>query len=1007
MTNKTNEFFRKRQQNEPALQQQLSQNAQAQAMMNMNLQQQIGRGGMTPQAFQSMQQGMQPMNMQQQMFQQQRLQQQVQQQRQPQQGQPGQQQLRQQMPQQGQQMQQQQAGNGMNPGMGMGMGMGMGGMAGMNGMNMNMNMAMANQAGRAMNPNQQMANMANGPQRQAPVNMNQWNATERQKISEIGNRMMAQASDESKQNAAMFVRSRMTPQQLQEFQAAGKDPTVFYYQQQAANLYRRQRAAQQGPQGQNQVQGQATPMQQQHSQQAIQQQQHQNMMGNAAGNNNFSQFPPSMESIKDQQMNGMKAQEAGQVVVPASMTQGMNRGSQPMAQTMSNQQHPNQAARQPQPQQQQGSNMQQRKMNGAGQASQAQLQAQAQMNPMQSQPSNMGGNMGPGQSPGMGTLNTPVTRPGSGMNQLSANQGVGQGNVQFGDQRFAQGMQRPNSQAYNAMLADLTPEQRQQISEIAPEKVQEMIRRWQLGRQNQMNMNQQNMNPMANRTPGQMGGQPTGNMASQGPQGVQQSPQAANMAQTQAIMDNMDIPETILQQLSQFVQLGPEVKKWRDLRAWVSQNPNSLPAQMKNELGPWQRRQFQAILQRRANQAGGQANMGMNQAQANAAAGQMAMGQNGMQRAQPTQNMPAHLMQVSAQDLAQIRASKPQFQNLTDEHLRTIVLAMKKNAWQQRQSLLSQQAQNQGQGQNQANMGQMGANMLGQAAGMNLQPSIQAGQNAQAQRNQNSAGQVTPIQGTQQKGPEQASNNRNAPNKKPQAQPTPSPAQGPKSLKRPNSDEVDASSANQNQKPKPVQGQGQNLQLSQDEVANMKPDQRNKYEQMRRAQMAAATQGSQLPQAAIAAQQTAQASQAAQAAQAPTNAQSAQNASESLARLKLIGQEEQRAFQQQAMPDISMTPQELHDTSQRLQRMVGDMSKIGRGLSKWYSLTQDDHRARLFFRTVSNSSFSKVTTYKYPRLTFVCSAFEFSNNSQTVKGCKFSGNHLALTAQSWIRLARC
>jgi hypothetical protein len=967
MTNKTNEFFRKRQQNEPALQQQLSQNAQAQAMMNMNLQQQMGRG-MTPQAFQSMQQGMQPMNMQQQMFQQQRLQQQVQQQRQQQQQQQGQQQLRQQMPQQGQQLQQQQAGNGMNPGMGMGMGMG--GMAGMNGMNMNMNMAMANQAGRGMNPNQQMANMANGPQRQAPVNMNQWNASERQKISEIGNRMMAQASEESKQSAALFVRSRMTPQQLSEFQAAGKDPTVFYYQQQAANLYRRQRAQQQQLQGQNQVQGQAPAMQQQHSQQALQQQ-HQNMLGNAAGNNNFSQFPPSMESIKDQQMNGMKAQEAGQVVVPASMAQGMNRGSQPMAQTMSNQQHPNQAARQPQPQQQQGPNMQQRKMNGAGQASQAQLQAQAQMNPMQSQPSNMGGNMGPGQSPGMSTLNTPVTRPGSGMNQLGPNQGVGQGNVQFGDQRFAQGMQRPNSQAYNAMLADLTPEQRQQIGEIAPEKVQEMIRRWQLGRQNQMSMNQQNMNPMANRTPNQMGGQPTGNMAGQGPQGVQQSPQAANMAQTQAIMDNMDIPETILQHLSQFIQLGPEVKKWRDLRAWVSQNPSGLPPQIKNELGPWQRRQFQAILQRRANQAGGQASMSMNQPQANAAAGQMAMGQNGMQRAQPAQNMPAHLMQVSAQDLAQIRASKPQFQSLTDEHLRTIVLAMKKNAWQQRQSILAQQVQNQGQGQNQATVGQMGTNMLGQAASMNLQTPMQAGQNAQAQRAQNSAGQATPIQGAQQKGLEQANSNnnhRNNNNKKPQAQPTPSPAQGPKSLKRPNSDEADASAVSQNQKPKSAQGQGQNFpQLSQDDIANMNPDQRTKYEQVRRAQMAAATQGTQLPQATQAAQAS-QNAQASQAAQAPSNAQSAQSASESLARLKLIGQEEQRSFQQQAMPDIPMTPQELHDTSQRLQRMVGDMSKIGRGLSKWYSLTQDDHRARLFFRTVSNSFFS-VATYQYPKLT--------------------------------------
>lgn len=952
MTNKTNEFFRKRQQNEPALQQQLSQNAQAQAMMNMNLQQQMGRG-MNPQAFQSMQQGMQPMNMQQQLFQQQRMQQQAQQQRQQQQQQQqqqGQQQrMQQQLPQQGQQLQQQQqAANGIN----MGMGMGMGGMGNMGGMGMNMNMNMANQAGRGMNPNQQMQNMANGQPRPGPANMAQMNPNDRARIMEMANKLMMQATEESKQNASLFVRSRMTPQQLQEFQAAGRDPTIFYYQQQAANAFRNNRqraqqaaAQQQGQlQNQNQVQGQAPAMQQQHSQQAMQ---HQNMMGNAQANNNFSQFPPSMESIKDQQMNGMKAQEAGQVVVPASMTQGMNRGSQPMSQTMSNQQHPNQAARQPQQgPQQQGPNMQQRKMNQGGQPSQAQLQAQAQMTQMQSQQSNMGGNMGPGQSPGMGTLNTPVTRPGSGMNQMGVNQGMGQGNVQFGDQRFSQGMQRPNNQAYNAMLADLTPEQRQNISDISPEKVQEMTRRWQMGRSAQMNMAQQNMNQMGNRTPGQMGAQPNGNMAGQGPQGVQQSPQGPNMAQAQAqaMMDNMDIPENMLGQLATFVQLGPEIKKWRDLRHWINQNQTAVPPQIKNELGQWQRKQFQAALARRAN--GGQ-NMGMNQAQANAG-GQMAMAQNGMQRAQPPQNMPAHLLQVSPQDLAQIRAQKPQFAGLTDDHLRTMVLAMKKNAWQQRQSML---AQNQVQGQNQAPVPQMGPNnMVAQQANMQLQPPMQANQNAQAQRNQNAANQAAPIQGQQQKGPDPNAANRNNNNKKPQAQPTPSPAQGAKNLKRPNSDDTDAPAANQKPKPTPGPGQKSLPQFSPEDIANMKPEQRAKFEQLRRAQMAAATQST----AAAQPSQTSQAAQPAQGAQAAQALQNNQaNQAENLARLKSIGQEEQRAFLQQSMPDIPMNPQELHETAQRLQRMVGDMSKIGRGLSKWYSLTQDDHRARLFFRTVS------------------------------------------------------
>lgn len=79
---------------------------------------------------------------------------------------------------------------------------------------------------------------------------------------------------------------------------------------------------------------------------------------------------------------------------------------------------------------------------------------------------------------------------------------------------------------------------------------------------------------------------------------------------------------------------------------------------------------------------------------------------------------------------------------------------------------------------------------------------------------------------------------------------------------------------------------------------------------------------------------------------------------ENLARLKSIGQEEQYSFLQQSMPDIPMSSHERQKTAQRLQIMVDDMSKIGRGLSTWYSLTGDDDRARLFFRAVSE--------YEYP-----------------------------------------
>lgn len=82
-------------------------------------------------------------------------------------------------------------------------------------------------------------------------------------------------------------------------------------------------------------------------------------------------------------------------------------------------------------------------------------------------------------------------------------------------------------------------------------------------------------------------------------------------------------------------------------------------------------------------------------------------------------------------------------------------------------------------------------------------------------------------------------------------------------------------------------------------------------------------------------------------------AASAEAASNFLNRLKFIGQEEQRQFSQEQMVDIPMGPEEYAKTAHKLQQIVSDMSKVGRGLSKWYAITQDDARAKIFFRTVS------------------------------------------------------
>ncbi|KAK4060673.1 hypothetical protein Trihar35433_10081 [Trichoderma harzianum] len=71
--------------------------------------------------------------------------------------------------------------------------------------------------------------------------------------------------------------------------------------------------------------------------------------------------------------------------------------------------------------------------------------------------------------------------------------------------------------------------------------------------------------------------------------------------------------------------------------------------------------------------------------------------------------------------------------------------------------------------------------------------------------------------------------------------------------------------------------------------------------------------------------------------------------SNSLDRLKLIGREAARQFYQEQMEDIPMGPEEHSETAQKIKRFVSDIGKVGRGLSKWYALTQDDARAKMFF----------------------------------------------------------
>ena len=78
--------------------------------------------------------------------------------------------------------------------------------------------------------------------------------------------------------------------------------------------------------------------------------------------------------------------------------------------------------------------------------------------------------------------------------------------------------------------------------------------------------------------------------------------------------------------------------------------------------------------------------------------------------------------------------------------------------------------------------------------------------------------------------------------------------------------------------------------------------------------------------------------------------------SEDIERLKAIGQEERRQAQLEQVEDVLMTPEQLRDMGQKIRQIIGEFNKLGKALGRWYSLTHDDARARLFFKMVSGET---------------------------------------------------
>ncbi|CAH0018915.1 unnamed protein product [Clonostachys rhizophaga] len=102
------------------------------------------------------------------------------------------------------------------------------------------------------------------------------------------------------------------------------------------------------------------------------------------------------------------------------------------------------------------------------------------------------------------------------------------------------------------------------------------------------------------------------------------------------------------------------------------------------------------------------------------------------------------------------------------------------------------------------------------------------------------------------------------------------------------------------------------------------------------------------------------------------------NFGERLFRLKTLGQEEMREFNERPNAAISMTPKEYEEVAKSLKAGSVQWKTAARWLSRWYVLTQDEDRARQFFRAwfLLKDQFWDKDQMTVPKGTFTISCAE-------------------------------
>ncbi|KAH7360495.1 hypothetical protein BKA65DRAFT_577250, partial [Rhexocercosporidium sp. MPI-PUGE-AT-0058] len=795
-------------------------------------------------------------------------------------------------------------------------------------------------------------------------------------VNELTNRLMSQASEEEKNALRTSLQQRMDPAQFNKYQTQGVDPIFMYFRNQAMNRLRQERS--QRMQQQAQAQQQQLALSQQQSQNGpvappMQPQRSMNpspMNGqtqppaSVGGNSDFGSFMGNMENLAaQQQQQGVLAQEAGQMVVPASVPPRNGTPQPGMAgQNIDMVPNPNPRAQQ----QQHMFNAQQIQQQRMQHAQQQQQQSQARLNAQQKaqaiglrgQPGGMGpGPNPPQQSPAMATLNAPLRTPSQPIAHAEPPQV--NPNAQFGqpiDPRFMQG-NRPgpaNGMTFAAlnpaMLQNMTPEAQQRLATLPPDKLNDVVKQWHESQNRQMNAANMGRSQMSMQGPGQVrpgqqmppgsfNPQSGGNQFMMGNPGQRPSQQmAANMNPQQHMilqqqmasirqqsqiqqrgapvaaqmdqrtvqqMDNVEIPQIFQNHVNMPQGSPPEIKKWGQLKQWIAQNPNLAGTNSLDAVKSLQRLHYtQAVRSRQSNpvvgmQPGAQATPG------------------GPPNAPPAMVAPvAPMIPVNGMNmpgLGQIRQPTPQeihtmrthpsgkLAQASDDQIRAMFM---RNQASQLQQQAQAQAQAQGQGQMTLQQQQQPQPKPGQAP---KQP--QTGPNSGALSH-----------------PEPATGLPNASNNRPNARPQPnarntaqasSPAQAPKNLKRASSDDViEVPNPNIQQSRPPGLEPAAPTTPNPQQLAAMDPETRKRYEHA----MRAAQSSNQAPK--MSAEHT---------------------------RLAILSKEEQ-AKVPHTLPDIPMDEETRKKTAAALLSVLQGMINVSKALPRWFQVDHDEAQARRFFQ---------------------------------------------------------